>query len=153
MGGTKLHVLSHNCSSTTYMVVHIMPRRPTPFDMGKSMKHHYCLPRPFKNVHGYARLKKHIENAHKLDLSVSYDRVMHVKRAIARAVCKCHADVGVITVVLPTSLRCNVFTTYNVDNLDSHNKGRVSWHCFECTKPSVKGKSRRAASCYSSELL
>ena len=68
---------------------------------------------------------------------------MDVKRAIARAVCKCHAADGVITVVLPTNLRCNVFTTYDVDNLDSHNKGRVSWHCFECTKPSVKGKSRR----------
>ena len=96
---------------------------------------------------------KQIENAHKLGLSVSYDRVVDAKRAIARAACKCHADDGVITVVLPTNLRCNVFTTYNVDNLDSHNKGRVSWHCFECTNPSVKGKSRRAASCYSSELL
>ena len=41
---------------------------------------------------------------------MSYDRVMDVKRAIARAVCKCHADDGVITVVLPTNLRCNVFT-------------------------------------------
>ena len=153
MRGTKLHVLSHNCSSTTYMVVYIMPRRPTPFDMGKSMNTIPGLPRPFKNLHGYARLKKQIENAHKLGLSVSYDLVMDVKRAIARAVCKCHADDGVITVVLPTNLRCNVFTTYDVDNLDSHNKGRVSWHCFECTNPSVKGKSRRAANCYSSELL
>ena len=111
------------------------------------------LPRPFKHLHGYARLKKQIENAYKLGLSVSYDSVMDVKRAIARAVCKCHADDGVITVVLPTNLRCNVFITYDVDNLDGHNKGRVSWHCFECTKPSIKGKLRRAASCYSSELL
>ena len=130
-----------------------MPRRPTPFDMGKSMKHHSWFTKAFKKNHGYARLKKHIENAHKLGLSVSYDRVMDVKRAIARAVCKCHAEDAVNTVVLPTNLRCNVFTTYDVDNLNSHNKGRDSWHCFECTKPSVKGKSRRAASCYSSELL
>ena len=54
------------------------------------------------NMHGDARQKKQIENAHELGLSVSYDRVMNVKRAIARAVCKCHADDGVITVVLPT---------------------------------------------------
>ena len=31
--------------------------------------------------------------------------------------CKCHADDGVITVVLPTNLRCNVFTTYDVDRV------------------------------------
>ena len=78
------------------------------------------------NMHGDARLKKQIENAHELGMSVSYDRVMDVKRAIARAVCKCHADDGVITVVLPTNLRSNVFTTYDVDNLDSHNKGHYS---------------------------
>ena len=41
---------------------------------------------------------------------MSYDRVKDVKRATTRAVCKCHADDGVITVVLPTNLRCNVFT-------------------------------------------
>ena len=148
MGGTKLHVLSHNCSSTTYMVAHIMPRRPTPFDMGKSMNTIPGLPRPFKNLHRYARLKKQIENAHKLGLSVSYYRVMDIKRSISRAVCKCHANDGVITVVLPTNLRCNVFTTYDVDNLDSHNKGRVSWHCFECTKTICQGKIKE-----SSELL
>ena len=53
---------------------------------------------------------------------------MGVKRAIARAVCKCHADDGVITVVLLNNLRCNVFTTYDVDNLDSHNI-RDEFHC------------------------
>ena len=60
-------------------------------------------------MHGDARLKKQIENAHELGLSVSYGRVMDVKRAIARAVCKCHTEDGV---VLLTNLRCNVFTTY-----------------------------------------
>ena len=63
-------------------------------------------------MHGDARLKKQIENAHELGLSVSYDRVMDVKRGIAQAVCKCHADDGV---VLPTNLRSNVFTTYEGD--------------------------------------
>ena len=110
------------------------------------------LPRPFKNLYGYT-LRSRLRIPTNSACQCHYDRVMDVKRAIARAVCKCHADDGVITVVLPTNLRCKVFTTYDVDNLDRHNKGWVSWHCFECTKPSVKGKSRRAASCYSSELL
>ena len=79
-----------------------------------------------KKLQGHARLKKQMgSNAHTLGMSVSYVRVMDVKRAIAQAVCKCHADDGVITVVLPTNLRCNVFTTYDVHILDSHNKGRV----------------------------
>ena len=99
-------------------------------------------------MHGYARLKKQIENAHKLGLSVSYDRVMDVKRAIARAVYRCHADDGVITVVLPTNLRCNVFTTYDVDNLDSHNKGNYSQDEFHGTALSApnhqKGKIKES---------
>ena len=81
-------------------------------------------------MHGDARLKKQIENAHELGMSVSYGRVMDVKRAIARAVCKCHTEDGV---VLPTNLRCNVFTTYDVDNLDSHNKGNYSQDEFHGT--------------------
>ena len=106
-------------------------------------------------MHGDARLKKQIENAHELGLSVSYGRVMDVKRAIARAVCKCHTEDGV---VLPTNLRCNVFTAYDVDNLDSHNKGNYSQDEFHGTALSAtnhlsKGKSRGAASCYSSGLL
>ena len=81
-------------------------------------------------MHEDARLKKQIENAHELGMSVSYGRVMDVKRAIARAVCKCHTEDGV---VLPTNLRCNVFTTYDVDNLDSHKKGNYSQDEFHGT--------------------
>ena len=55
---------------------------------------------------------------------------MDVKRGIARAVCKCHADDGV---VLPANLRSNVFNTYDVDNLDSHNKGNYSQDEFHGT--------------------
>jgi len=59
-------------------------------------------------MHGEARLKKQIENAHQVGMSVSYDRVMEVKRAVARAVCKRHAEDGL---VLPTNMRRNVFMT------------------------------------------
>ena len=81
-------------------------------------------------MHGDARLKKQIENAHELGLSVSYGLVIDVKRAIARAVCKCHTEDGV---VLPTNLRCNVFTTYDVNNLVNHNKGNYSQDEFHGT--------------------
>lgn len=74
-------------------------------------------------MHGEARLKKHIENVHQVGMSVSYDRVMGVKRAVARAICKRQAEDGV---VLPTNMRRNVFVIYDMDNLDSRSKGNFS---------------------------
>ena len=91
----------------------------TPFPLYQGLK-----------MHGEARLKKQIDNAHELGLSVSYGRVMEVKQAIARAVCKRHVDDGV---VLPTNLRSKVFVTYDMDNLDSHNKGNFSQDEFHGT--------------------
>ena len=155
MGGTKLHVLSHKVLLiyNIYGGTHHATKTNT-IRHGKEHETPLLVYQGLLNIctdmHDWrSRLRMPTNSA----CQCHYDRVMDVKRAIARAVCKCHADDGVNTVVLPTNLRCNVFTTYDVDNLDSHNKGRVSWHCFECTKPSVKGKSRRASSCYSSELL
>lgn len=81
-------------------------------------------------LHGDGRLKKQIENAHELGLSVSYGRVVEVKQTIARAVCKRHAEDGV---VLPTNLRHNVFVTYDVDNLDGQSKGNFSQDEFHGT--------------------
>jgi hypothetical protein len=48
---------------------------------------------------------------------------MEVKRSVARAVCARHTQDGV---VLPTNSRLNVFTTHNVDNIDSKAKGNFS---------------------------
>ena len=81
-------------------------------------------------MHGEARNKKQIESAHAFGLSVSYNHVMDVKRAIARAVCKRHNEDNV---VLPTNLRSNVFVTFDVDNLDSHNQGNFSQDEFHET--------------------
>ncbi len=91
----------------------------TPFPLYQGLK-----------MHGDARMKKQIENAHNFGLSVSYGRVMEVKLAIARAVCKCHIDNGI---VLPTKLQSNVFVTYDVDNVDSHAKGNFSQDEFHGT--------------------
>ena len=74
-------------------------------------------------MHGDAWLKKQIDNGLELGLSVSYNRVMKVKRAIGQAVCKRHEEDGV---VVPTNMRRDVFVTYDMDNLDSRNQGNFS---------------------------
>lgn len=81
-------------------------------------------------LHGDARFKHQIENAHHLGLSVSYDRVMEVKTQVARAVCKRHTEDGI---VLPTNTRLSVFTTHDVDNLDSNKTGNLSRGDFHGT--------------------
>ena len=89
------------------------------------IRHSKDLETPFPlyhgiKLHGDATLKHQIENAHHLGLSVLYDRVMDVKVLVAHAVCKRHAEDGV---VLPTNVRRSVFTTHDVDNLDSNKTG------------------------------
>ena len=55
---------------------------------------------------------------------------MEVKSQVAHAVCKRHAEDGV---VLPTNLRLSVFTTHDVDNLDSNKTGNLSHGDFHGT--------------------
>ena len=93
--------------------------RETPFPLYHGIK-----------LHGDARLKHQIENAHHLGLSVSYDRVMDIKVLVAHAVCKRHAEDGV---VLPTNVRRSLFTTHDVDNLDSSKTGNLSRGDFHGT--------------------
>ena len=81
-------------------------------------------------LHGGARQKKQVELAHELGIFVSYNCVMEIKRQIACAVCKRHAEDGI---VLPTNLRSNVFVTFDVDNLDSRNQSNFSQDEFHGT--------------------
>ena len=106
-------------SSSDNTVIRHSKERETPFPLYHGIK-----------LHGDARLKHQIENAHHLGLSVSYDRVMEVKSQVAHAVCKRHAEDGV---VLPTNLRLSVFTTHDVDNLDSNKTGNLSHGDFHGT--------------------
>ena len=117
-------VLIYNtCAGTHHDTATISIRRvkerETPFPLYHGLK-----------LHAEGRQKKLIENANALGFSVSFNRVMEVKVAIARAVCKRHAEDGV---VLPSNLRRGVFVTYDVDNLDSHSKGNFSWDEFHGT--------------------
>ena len=86
--------------------------RETPFPLYYGLK-----------LHGHGRDKKQIGIDHEHGISVSYSRVMEVKRSVARAVCARHAEDGV---VVPTNSRLNVFTTHDVDNIDSKAKGNFS---------------------------
>ena len=75
------------------------------------------------SLHGHGRNKQQIETDHAHGISVSYSRVMEVKRDIARAVCTRHEQDGV---VVPTNSSRNVFTTHDVDNIDSKAQGNFS---------------------------
>ena len=56
--------------------------------------------------------------------------MMEVKVQVARAVCKRHAE---DEVVIPTNMRLSVFTTHDVDNLDSNKTGNLSRGDFHGT--------------------
>ena len=119
-------------SSSDNTVIHYTKDREIPFPLYHGIK-----------LHGAARLKHQLENAHHLGLSVSYDRVMDVKVLVAHAVCKRHAENGV---VLPTNGRRSVFTTHDVDNLDSNKTGNLSrgdfhWTCITVTNHLSKENS------------
>ena len=112
------NTVKYASSSDSTLIRHSKDRE-TPFPLYHGIK-----------LHGDSRLKHQIENAHHLGLSVSYDRVMEVKVEVARAVCVRHAVDGV---VLPTNLRLGVFTTHDVDNLDSNKTGNLSRGDFHGT--------------------
>ena len=59
--------------------------------------------------------------------SVSYGRVMEVKRGVVRAVCARSAQYGI---VVPSNSRFNVFTTHDADNIDSTAQGNFSMSEF-----------------------
>uniref|UniRef100_UPI00358EAE2A uncharacterized protein n=1 Tax=Myxine glutinosa TaxID=7769 RepID=UPI00358EAE2A len=86
--------------------------RETPFPLYHGLK-----------LHGHGRNKKQIGIDNEQGISVSYTRVMEVKRGVARAVCTRHAQDGV---VVPTNSRLNVFTTHDVDDIDSKAQGNFS---------------------------
>ena len=78
-------------------------------------------------LHGYGRDKKQIGIDKYHGISVSYDRVMEVKRGVARAVCARSAQDGI---VVPSNSRFNVFTTHDVHNIDSTAQGNFSMSEF-----------------------
>jgi hypothetical protein len=95
----------------------------TPFPLYQGLK-----------MHGEGRQKKAINNSNAFGVSVSYSRVLEIRRSMARAVVKKVVQDGV---VLPTNIRSGVFVTFDVDNLDSNNQGNFSRDEFHGTAISV----------------
>ena len=85
-------------------------------------------------LHGDGRQKQQINNANAFGISVSYSRVMEVKRSMTRAVVKQFVNDGV---VLPATILSEVFVTFDVDNLDGHSQGNFSQDEFHRTAISV----------------
>ena len=67
--------------------------------------------------------KRTISTFHALGISVSYDRVMDVRRGLALSVSRRFAEDGV---VVPSNIKRGVFTTGGVDNIDE--SGRIGFH-------------------------
>ena len=74
-------------------------------------------------LHANSRQKVAIATFHALGISVSYGRVMDVRKDFAKAVSKQWSDDGV---VVPTNIKRHVFVTSAVDNLDE--SGRYEFH-------------------------
>ena len=90
--------------------------RETPFSLYSGLR-----------LHGHGRDKKQIGIDKDHGISVSYGRVMEVKRGVVRAVCARSAQDGM---VVPSNIRFNVFTTHDVDNIDSTAQGNFSMSEF-----------------------
>ena len=86
--------------------------RETPFPLYMGLK-----------LHANDRQKMTISTFHALGISVSYDRVMDVRRGLALSVSRRFAEDGV---VVPSNIKRGVFTTGGVDNIDE--SGRIELH-------------------------
>ena len=74
-------------------------------------------------LHSHDRLKNVIREFHQLGVTLSYDRIMEIRRKFAQAVSKRFKDEGV---VVPTNCKRNVFSTATTDNIDV--SGRTEMH-------------------------
>ena len=120
-------IIYNTCSvshhTTTSANIRHNKDRETPFPLYLGLK-----------LHGEGRQKKQISNANAFGMSVSYKRVMEIKRSMAQAVVKQFVNDGV---VLPTNICKDVFVTFDMDNLDSKNQGNFSQDEFHGTAISV----------------
>lgn len=90
--------------STHALTLYQRKERETPFPLYVGLK-----------LLGNDRNKGLIKTFHELGMSVSYDRVMDVRRSLACAMSRQFAEDGV---VVPSNMKRGVFTTGGVDNID-----------------------------------
>ena len=81
-------------------------------------------------IHGHTRKRELVDTLFHLGLSVSYDRVLEISKAMA---CTASRQYEVDGVVCPLALRKNLFTTAAVDNLDHNPSSTTAQGAFHGT--------------------
>ena len=85
-------------------------------------------------IHAKTRKRGLIDKMYDLGLSISYDRVLTISKNLGNEVCaRYEAD----HVVCPTNLRCGLFTTSAVDNIDHNPSSTTAQGSFHGTGISV----------------
>ena len=80
------------------------------------------------SIHARTRKRELVDDFFKLDLSVSYDRILSISTDIGNAICRKFRGENL---VCPVKLRKGIFTTSAVDNIDhnpSSNTAKGSFH-------------------------
>ncbi|CAC5367122.1 unnamed protein product [Mytilus coruscus] len=77
-------------------------------------------------IHPETRKRDLVDKLYNLGLSISYDRVMNISTAMGNSICERFQNDDV---VCPAKLRCDVFTTAAVDNID-HNLAPLQLRVF-----------------------
>jgi len=90
--------------SSSARTLYQMKERETPFSLYVGLE-----------LHASARQKGTINTFHEMGMSVSYDRVMEVRKELAISVSMRFAEDGVVS---PSNIKRGVFTTGAVDNID-----------------------------------
>ncbi|KAF5283005.1 hypothetical protein FQA39_LY04876 [Lamprigera yunnana] len=85
-------------------------------------------------LHSNDRKKENIQTLHALGISVSYDRIMEVKKQFTQAVCKRWQQDGVI---VPTNIKRKVFMTTLVDDIDESSRYKLHGTAMSLTSHSA----------------
>ena len=75
-------------------------------------------------IHTKTRKHELVDNLYELGLNISYDRVLEISTDLGNKICHHHMTEKVIC---PPKLKCGLFTTAAVDNID-HNPSSTSAH-------------------------
>ncbi|KAF5283985.1 hypothetical protein FQA39_LY17183 [Lamprigera yunnana] len=93
-------------------------------------------------LHSNDRQKENIRTLHALVISVSYDRVMEVRKQFSQAVCKRWQEYGVI---VPINIKRKVFVATVVDNIDESSRHEPQGTVMSLTSsnvPFLKGATK-----------
>ena len=85
-------------------------------------------------LHAETCKKKLVDKFYRLELSISFDRVMQISADLGNSICTQFEEEGV---VCPSKLKRSLFTTANVDNIDHNPSARTAKDSFHGTAISL----------------